>query len=356
MIGTAMAKEATVWFGTSGQAKGIYRASLDLQTGKLSEATLAFEIKSCGFVTVHPNGQRLYSLGSLSDDTDDNLVAFRIGDDHSLQLLNTQNSMGGRPTHLSLSHDLGTLLVAHYSGGGVASLPISPDGTIGSPVSNIQHSGSSIDKERQDKPHPHWIGVTPDNNYAFVPDLGTDEVVIYSLDTDAHSLTHHGSGKVPAGGGPRHLAFHPTMPWAYVVNELNLTVTALRYEANEGSLTEFQTAEALPMSEVKQILTSGSEIRMRPDGRFLYVGIRGHDVIAVFEINNDGTIEFIEREPIRGSWPRNFALDPTGRWLLAAGAESSTITVFSIDEETGRLTFTRQVVHVPECICVAFSR
>lgn len=354
MTSSTIADEVSVWFGTRGQAKGIYRAKLDLETGRLSPAQLAYEIKSCGFLAIHPDGKFLYSLGNTADN-DDNLAAFKINEDQSLELLGTQSSNGGRPTHLSLSKDAKTLLVAHYSGGGVASLPIASDGTIGPPVSNIQHTGSSVNADRQDKPHPHWIGVTPDNQFALVPDLGTDEVVIYSLDTSNHSLTRHDAAKVPAGGGPRHLAFHPSKPWAYVINELNLTVTAFQYDSENGSLKEIHTAEALPMSDVKNILTSGSEIRMHPNGHFLYAGIRGHDVIAVFAVNHDGTINLVEREPIRGSWPRNFALDPTGRWLLAAGAESSTIAVFSVNPDSGKLTFTRQVIHVPECICVAFS-
>ena len=357
MVGTAFGNDVTVWFGTRGDI-GIHRAMLDLDTGKLSTPQQAFEIENCGFLAVHPNGKFLYSLGAIPgrEDQNGNLAAFQIGDDKSLTLVNTANSNGGRPTHLSVSNDGGTLLVAHYSGGGVASLPLAGNGEIGVAASNIQHQGSSVVPDRQDKPHPHWIGVTPDNKFAFVPDLGLDQVVIYQLDAAQHTLSPHGAGKVPAGAGPRHLAFHPTQPWAFVINELDLTVTAFQYDAARGTLTEIQTAVALPRSEVKKILTSGSEIRVHPNGRFLYAGIRGHDVIAVFAIHDDGTLHLVEREPIRGSWPRNFALDPTGRWLIAAGAESSTITVFGLDGETGKLTFTRQVEHVPQCICVLFTR
>lgn len=351
------ADDATVWFGTRGDS-GIHRATLNLETGKLSEPECAFKMLNCGFLALHPNEHRLYSLGraSTAATSDTNLAAFDIREDNSLSLINAVNSNGGNPTHLSVTHDGSTLLVAHYSGGGVASLPIDASGAIQAPTTNVQHAGSSVDRRRQDKPHPHWIGATPDNKFAFVPDLGTDNVVIYKLNTSDHTLTPHGSAEVPDGAGPRHLTFHPTQPWVYVINELDLTVTAFSYDASAGMLTEIETVVALPASEVKDVLTSGSEIRMHPNGRYLYAGIRGHDVIAVFEIGSDGKPTLIEREPIRGSWPRNFALDPTGRWLLAAGAESDTVSVFKVDADSGKLTFTRQIVRVPQCICVTFSR
>ena len=353
----AGADRATVWFGTRGDARGIYRAAFDLQTGKLDAPELAAEIRNAGFLTLDSAGQHLYSIGQVSESSD-NVAAYRIGQDRlTLRLLGTADSGGGRATHISLSRDQRTLLLAHYGGGTVAAMPIDQDGSVLAATANIAHEGSSVNPQRQDKPHPHWIGATPDNRYVLVPDLGTDEVVIYRLDADAHGLTRHGAAKVPPGSGPRHLAFHPNDRWAYVVNEMGLTVTAFRYDPEQGALDRFQTVVALPESEVKEVLTSSSEIRMHPSGRFLYAAIRGHDVIAVFSIHQqDGTLSLVEREPIRGSWPRNFGVDPTGNWLLTAGAESSTVAVFRIDQNTGRLVFTRQVVHVPSPICVVFLK
>ena len=352
----AEAGNTTVWFGTRGKSRGIYRAILDLDSGKLSDAELAAEIKNPGFLCVNAKGDRLYSLGNIAG-TEDNVAVFEIGSDRvTLTPLGSANSECGKPTHVSLSKDEKTLLLAHYGGGTVASMPLDDAGKILSAASKIDHTGSSVNKQRQDKPHPHWIGVTPDNGFVLVPDLGTDEVVIYRLDTDKHTLHPHGAGKVPPGSGPRHLKFHPQARWAYVLNEMSLTVTGFHYDATKGSLDPFQTVVALPESELKEILTSGSEIRMHPNGKFVYAGIRGHDVIAVFAIDQkSGELTLIEREPIRGAWPRNFGIDPTGKWLLAAGAESSTVSVFRIDGDSGRLTFTRQVISVPESICVEFQ-
>ena len=346
---------ATVWFGTRGESKGIYRAIIDLESGKLTPADLATEIKDPGFLCVNESGDRLYSLGNV-DGTDGNVAVFEIGADRkALTLLGTANTGCGKPTHISLSKDEKTLFLAHYGGGAVAALPIDDAGRILPPTSKIQHSGASVNTQRQDKPHPHWIGPTPKNKFVLVPDLGTDEVVVYRFDATKHVLSRHGAGRVPPGSGPRHLKFHPNGKWAYVLNELGLTVTAFAYNADEGVLDRFQTVVALPESERKDILTLGSEIRMHPNGHFVYAAIRGHDIIVVFQIDQDtGMLNLVEREPVRGSWPRNFCIDPTGKWLLAAGAESSTIAVFRIDDATGRLVFTRQIINVPEPICVEF--
>lgn len=353
-MGTESSGESTitVWFGTRGSH--IHRATLDQETGELSAAKAVAEIKSPGFLCTNSDGTLLYTLGTTENDT--NVAVYQINAEHELSLVGGANSGCGKGTHISLSNDERTLLVAHYGSGKIASFPIDDGGKILPPVSQITHHGSSVNVDRQSEPHPHWIGTSPDGAFAMVPDLGMDQVVIYRLDQTTHALTPHGSGKVPPGEGPRHFKFHPHKNWGYVINELGLTVTGFRYDPEAGVLDPFQTVTALPQSELKEILTSGSELRIHPNGKFLYAGIRGHDVIVVFAIDAEtGELSLVEREPVRGSWPRNFALDPSGKWLLAAGAESNTISVFSVDAETGRLTFTRNVINVPSCICVTFQ-
>ena len=349
------ADAATVWFGTRGDSsKGIYRATLDLESGRLSAAELAAEIRNPGFLTLSRNERLLYSLGRPGEDA--NVAVYEVGEDGGLSLLDTANSGGGGATHLSLSSDERTLLMAHYGGGSVASLALSENGQVDSVTSLIAHSGASVNRQRQSSPHPHWIGPSPDGQFVLVPDLGTDEVVIYRLDSDTRSLTRHGAASVPPGAGPRHLKFHPNGRWVYVINELGLTVTCFHFDSKQGVMERFQTEPAIHPTELKEVATSGSEIRVHPSGKFVYAGIRGHDVIAVFQIDaNSGRISRVELEPIRGTWPRNFGIDPTGRWLLAAGAESSTVAVFRIDAQSGKLVFTRNLINVPGPICVEFS-
>ena len=355
-VAMAHAEQATVFFGTGGgQSRGIYRATMNLVTGDLSQAELAAEISRPGFLALHPQATHLYAVCQIPT-FKGAVAAFEIGaDKESLRPLNHQDTGDAGPTHLSLSHDSRTLFVAHYSGGSVAAFPIDDSGKIMPRAASAKHTGSSVDPQRQDRAHPHWIGASRDDRFVLVPDLGTDQVVIYRFDRAKRTLDKHGAGKVPLGSGPRHLKFHPNRRWVYVVNELALTVTAFAFDEAAGSLTELQTVAALPQSERENLLTTASEIRIHPGGRFLYAGIRGHDTIAVFQIDQDsGALAFVEREPIRGSWPRNFAIDPTGRWLLAAGADTSTVSVFRIDQQGGDLVYTRKSIEVPSPICVVF--
>ena len=221
----------------------------------------------------------------------------------------------------------------------------------------LPHAGSGVVAKRQDKPHAHWTGTSPDNRYAFVPDLGMDKVVIWKLDNHAPSITHHGFGVCPPGGGPRHMKFSPDGSRIYVLNELALSITVFDYDAEAGTMTPGQTIATLSeATKSKETFNSSSEIRVHPSGKFVYSANRGHDSISVFAVNASGDLELIEVEPIRGGWPRNFNIDPTGHWIIAAGRDSHTATVFAIDQETGEMTFVRQTQKVPTPICVVFGK
>ncbi len=346
----ASPKTASVWI--SGQ--GIYHATLDLESGKLSSPQLAAE-GSAGFVALHPKGTHLYSLSRL-DDGQGGVAAFAVSKDAStLTLVNKEPIGDGGASHLAVDHSGQCLFTAQYSGGSVAAFPIASDGKLLPRSALIEHQGSGPNKERQESPHPHWVGTDHDNRFLFSPDLGTDRVEIYRIYPDTARIAPHGSGVCPPGSGPRHMKFHANRKFAYVLNELHLSVTVFRYDAEAGTLTPVQTISTLP-EEMREVPSSGSEIRIHPSGRFLYTGNRGHDSIAAFAINTStGRLKFIEREPIRGSWPRNFNLDPTGRWLLAAGARSNTVSVFRIDTSTGELVFSGQVVNCPSPTCVEFQ-
>ncbi|MEO1616289.1 MAG: lactonase family protein, partial [Planctomycetota bacterium] len=215
--------------------------------------------------------------------------------------------------------------------------------------------GSGVVPRRQEKAHAHWTGTSPDDRFAFVPDLGMDKVVIYKLDTSTGKLSPHGFGQCPAGGGPRHMKFTPDGKTIYVLNELSLSITAFDYDAETGSMTARQTIPTLPEAvKAKEVFNSASEIRVHPSAKFVYSANRGNDTISVFSVDSEEMLSMVEVEPIRGAWPRNFNLDPSGRWLLAAGQVTNSISIFSVDQETGELQFTRNAVDVPQCICVEF--
>lgn len=235
---------------------------------------------------------------------------------------------------------------------------LNEDGSIRARTQLIKHEGGAgVVPGRQDKSHAHWVGFSLDNRFAFVPDLGLDKVVVYEVDVAASSLKPHGFGEVPPGGGPRHMKFHTTGKWIYVLNEIDLSVTVFDYDANAGTMTAKQTIPTVPKDELAKLLSkSASEIRVHPSGRFVYSANRGHDTITAFRVDEqNGTLSVIEREFVRGATPRNFNLDPSGRWLLAAGQDSHTLASFQVNQETGELTYTGSNVTAPSAICVLFT-
>ncbi len=347
----------TIWIGTKTQAddpeKGIYRTRLDLSTGELLEPERTAELTAPGFLTVTPSGTELYSMYK-SESGGGGVAGFHVSDQDELSIINKQNTGAGKPSHVSVDREGTCVYSAQYSAGTIASFPIREDGGLQPAVERIEHSGSGPNKDRQQSAHPHWTGVDPSNRYLFVPDLGTDEVVVYRRG-DVCGLERHRSISVEPGSGPRHMTFHEEAPYAYVIQELSMTVTVYRFDREEGDLEAVQTVSVLDEEDHKRP-SKASEIRIHPDGSFLYTGNRGHDSISVFRIDpEDGRLTFVEREPIRGGWPRNFHVDPTGRWLVAAGQETNTLTTFEIDPEHGHLTFTGHAVNAPEPICIDFQ-
>ena len=360
---TTNGDDVDVWIGTTtprgGDSKGIYHATLHVDTGELRPPRLAAEMDSPGFLALHPNEKVLYSTGQVSGVP--SVVAYRIEQHDSgpqLEFLNSQPTGDGGAAHLATDRSGSALLSAQYGGGSTALYPIADDGSIGAQTDLIEHgSPSRVVASRQEAPHPHWVGTSPDNQFAFVPDLGMDRVIIYRLDPEQPGLAWHGEGIVPPGSGPRHMKFHPNGEHIYVLNELELTVTTFAYDSRAGTMESIQTIPTVPtLEKQKETSVSASEIRVHPSGQFVYAANRGHDTITAFAIEAEtGFLRELEREPIRGGWPRNFNIDPSGKWLLAAGRDSNTLAVFKIDPGSGELTYIRQMISVPTPICVLFG-
>jgi 6-phosphogluconolactonase len=251
------------------------------------------------------------------------------------------------------------LLTAQYGGGSVGVFSLKEDGSIDQRMQLIKHKGGSgVYQDRQDAPHPHWVGFSPCNQFALVPDLGLDQVLVYRVDHDQSKLVEHGSVKLPPGSGPRHLKFHPNQKWVYVLNELTLTVTKMNWDAEAGTLTVEDTVPTVPENLLsKERFKSASEIRIHPSGRFLYTGNRGHDTITAFRINQkDGGVNRIEIENSRTAKPRNFNLTPDGQWLVVAGQDSNNLASFSVDQNSGALQYSQKTIQAPRPICVLFQR
>lgn len=353
------AADTTVWIGMGDSHRdvkqGIYRSTLNNQTGALSPPVIAAKINAPEFLTIHPNGSRLYAACKLADGPF-GVAAFEI-EEHgkTLKLLNTQPNKDGRACHLATDRSGKCLFTAQYGSGTVAAFPLDADGTI-KPCSDLaQHAGSGPNKTRQEGPHAHWVGSDPSNRFLCVPDLGLDRVMIYKMNLGEGKLIASGHGSCPPGSGPRHMVFHPNGRFAYVVNELTISVTAFGFNAEEGTLTPIETVSSLP-EDLQDRPSTAAEICIHPSGKFLYTSTRGHDSVSAFRVDTEtGRLTLIEREPIRGAHPRNVNLDPGGMWLLAAGRDSNTIAVFGIDRNTGGLAFTGNVVNSPAPICIEFQ-
>lgn len=358
----AEAQTINVWIGTakSSLSRGIYHCQLNTSGGKLSEPTLIAEMDGPGFLAKHPNKPVLYAVGGLNNVQV--VAAFAIegsAEKPSLRPLNSVPIGDGGAAHVSLDKTGKTLFTAQYGGGSVAVFSVQPDGMLRERTQLIDHQGGAkVVSDRQDASHAHWTGVSPDNRFVFVPDLGLDQVVIYKFDAASGKIEAHGNGITPPGSGPRHMKFHPNGRWIYVLNELSLSVTVFEYDATLGTMTPRQTIETVPAAELeREKAKSCSEIRVHPNGKFVYAANRGHDTITVFAVDQaKGELKWVQRENPRCATPRNFNLTPDAKWLLAAGQLSNNLGLFSVDSEKGRLTFQQQSVFVPSPICVLFDQ
>jgi len=346
---------------TRGVSKGIYLAQLDTRNGALSQPVVAGEAINPSFVALHPTRDLLYSVGEVGDFAGRKsgaVNAFRVDPQTGLlTFLNAQPSGGAGACHVSVDHSGRNVLVANYGGGSASVVPIRDDGSLGEPSGFVQHEGSSVDPRRQSGPHAHSINLDPANRFAFVADLGLDRVMIYRFDAAKGTLVANDPpwAKVAPGAGPRHFAFHSDGRFAYVINEMQSTVTAFRYDSQRGSLEEIQTVSTLPQEFSGENTTA--EVQVHPSGRFLYGSNRGHDSIAVFSVDADtGRLRTVEQESTQGKTPRNFGIDPSGRFLLAANQASDSIVVFRIDPARGVLEPAGHRIEVASPVCVRMVR
>jgi 6-phosphogluconolactonase len=347
-----------VYFGTQAKdtQRGIYMALFDALTGQLGEPVRVSDSVRPGFIVLHPEGRHLYATeatGSAPDGEGGFVSAYRIETDGSLTDLNTQPSGGEGPCHISLAPDGKWLLAANYRSGSCAVFPILGNGDLGEPSAIRRHSGSGPNSARQATAHTHSFNCTPDGEFALAADLGIDKILIYRIKNGALTSANPAFTSTAPGAGPRHLTFSPDGRFAYVSMELNGTVSAYSY-AN-GSLTEIQTLPTLPDDFAGG--NTVSEVCLTPDGRFLYVGNRGHESLAVFAVDSaTGKLTSLSHEPTRGRHPRHFNMDPSGKFMIVANAHTDNVVVFRIDQSNGQLDFTGDEIAVPTATCVQFLK
>jgi len=335
------------------KGEGIYNYKFDARTGKLQSIGLAAKTANPTFLAVHPNHRFLYSVNA---EKDGGVSAFSIdrATGH-LTFLNRVSSKGDGPTYIVIDRTGKWVLVANYNSGSIAALPIHADGTLGEASSFIQHHGSSVNPQRQQGPHAHFITISADNRFAIVCDLGLDEVLVYRFDATHGTLTPNDPpyAKVDPGAGPRHFAFHPNGKFGYVVAEMASTVTAFAWDGTHGVLRKIQTITTVPKGFSGN--NTGAEIAVNPNGRFLYASNRGDNSIAVFTIDStQGTLTPLEYVSTQGKTPRFFTLDPTDHFLFAANQDTGNIVLFKLDPKTGHLTPADVSVSLPAPVCVVF--
>jgi 6-phosphogluconolactonase len=330
---------------------------MDRRSGELWRVSSVNAGANPSFLAIHPNGRVLYAVNELENGA---VRAFAIerGID-GLTRLNDQPSGGGAPCYLSVDRSAQVVLVANYAGGSVALLSIQPDGALAPAAHVVRHQGKGPNAERQEAPHAHCILPDPSNRFALAADLGADRVFVYRLDSRGRSLSHMegGDAVMRPGAGPRHIAFHPTLPLVFVANELDSTVATLRFDSGRGALSPLDTRSTVPAGWTGGGTNYPADIHLAASGRTLYVSNRGHNSIAVFSVAaSTGALALEQVVSTDGDWPRNFSLDPTGRWLLVANQRSDSVVVFGRDPANGRLTPTRppQRIAIPSPVCLRF--
>lgn len=342
--------------GTGDDTGGIFSFLFDGESGVLTPEHDAVPLMNPTYLTLSPDQRYLYSVSETDSGT---VSAYRIDPESgALTLLGTRSVHGAAPCYISTDATGAWVLVANYVNGNVASFPVQDDGSLGEAAEVVPHQGTlGSHTERQEAPHAHYIRMDPQNRFALATDLGIDEVRAYPLDLETGSFRADSAAIYTAapGSGPRHLDFHPNGRFVYLVGELTGTVSVLAYDAETGALSEVQTLSTLP--DGFEGLNISADVHVHPNGRFLYVSNRGDsDNLAIFAIDEEtGLLGLAGYQDEGVVWPRNFAIDPSGEYLLVAKRRADEITVFHIDQATGLLTPTGYNIAVPAPTCIQFA-
>ena len=343
-----METPATYWvyIGTYADAgqESVFLYQLNTRTGELTRVKGFIGGKKPSYMAFDKRRNFLYAVNEQEDylgRESGAVCAFAVDRQTGyLHLLNRAPSLGSLPVYIIMGKKEKAVLVANYTSGNIAVLPVLADGRLAETTDLVQHEGAGPDRERQQTPHAHCIILSPDQRFAFVVDLGTDKVMRYLPDTQQGRLVPTEPAiafAAPAGSGPRHMRFHPNGLYSYLIHELKPIVSALAYNSQQGSFSEIQTIATIPESYCAENKCSG--IKVSPDGKFLYGSNRGHNSIVVYAINeSSGLLTLVEYVQSAGDWPREFALVPSGETLLTANQKSDAVVSFKIDQTTGRLT------------------
>ena len=345
---------------TNGASKGIYVYSFNAASGEATPVSIADSVSNPSFLTVAPSGKFLYAVNQNSGGTPSEVSAFAFEKTTGqLRLINKQLTGSEGPCYISIDASGKWVMVGHYTGGTIAAFQVEKNGSLKSHGQLIAHTGSSVNAQRQEKAHVHAAVFSPDQRLLLVPDLGTDKVMIYRFDPAFYKKPLTASKKQPfvktkPGSGPRHLTFHPSLPYVYLIEELQGTISA--FQLGQDTLKFVQNISSHPADYTG---TKGSaDIHVSPDGKFLYASNRGDaNNIAIFAINpENGRLSAKGFQSTMGLVPRNFTIDPTGNYLLVANQQSNNVVIFKRDIQTGQLQPTGKEISVPNPVCLVMLK
>ncbi len=359
-ISTSMAGNATQYYlyigaYTEGDEEGIYVYKFDAEEGDLDYIATAKGVKNPSYLAISKKKNLLFAVnetGEYKSEKSGYVTSFNINPENGqLSRINEVASGGGAPCYISLNKATNLALVANYSGGNVAVIPIGNDGKLNVVSDLVQHMGSKLENGEQQVPHAHFIDFDPNEKFICAVDLGIDKVISYRIDQKDRRLVANQELEEKSGAGPRHLAFHPNKKLAFVINELNSTVTSCTYNPKSGGLSQIMTLSTLPDDFSGKSYCA--DVHVSPDGRFLYGSNRGHNSIVVYEIDDKtGEITLVDHHDVKGAWPRNFMIDPSGKFLLVANQHTNNVVVFKIDKESGRLRSNGVEIQVNKPVCL----
>lgn len=348
MIGTYTQKLGHV----NGKAAGIYTLAPG-RDSLFARAHTTTGIENPSYLTMDTAARLLYAVSELvpgGSDSSGYVYSYKISPEGALTFLNRQPSYGFAPCYVSLSPDGKYVMAANYVGGTIAVYPRKGDGSLGESSYQQTFTGSGPHPE-QEASHPHCIAPAPKAPWVYIADKGTDRVMGFRLTTDGQlQPTGQQFIQVAAGAGPRHLAFHPTLPTVYLVNELNGTVDVFSMDTTTGALSALQTLSTLPDDYAG--FNACADIHVSPDGRHLYASNRGHNSLVIYRIQTQtGQLERLGWEPTQGDFPRNFMITEDGRQVLVANQNTDNIICFERNEERGLLK-TAGVIPCPTPVCI----
>lgn len=335
------------------KTNGIHVYDFNAETGDFQEKSKTVDINNPSFLVVSKDKKNIYAVSEGGQGKGISAFAFDMATG-KLSFLNSTSAGGNGPCYINVDDQKKTVFTGNYGGGSLSATRIKSDGSLSDEIQVIQHEGSSVNKGRQDKPHVHAVVLSPDNRFLLVPDLGTDKVNVYRYDpSNPHPLSPATPPFASAnpGGGPRHLAFHPNGKYAYLILEMEGAIAAFDYK--NGKLEPKQTITMLAAGFEGKV--GAADIHVSPDGKFLYGSNRGEaNEIVIYSIDKNGSLTYAGRQAADINTPRNFAIDPTGNFLLAANQNGNDIVIFRRDPKTGMISPTGKKIQVDKPVCLKF--